>query len=184
MYERLPTNSEVIFDNQNQDQIKDEQQDLEEQEGLLNLNTNHNNDDTKSNVSQMILKKFFELKFVYFQSRPKWLIPVLLVSILCGSAIIGVIAALTYEHSSSTRSLLPLTIDNLFNGTFTPYKSLVKWVNVANSTNGVYGINDDDAIVLVDLTSATNRTLVEHKDVLGVSLLYKFIRYAKFCYLD
>lgn len=66
MYERLPTNSEVIFDNQNQDQIKDEQQDLEEQEGLLNLNTNHNNDDTKSNVSQMILKKFFELKFVYF----------------------------------------------------------------------------------------------------------------------
>lgn len=66
MYERLPTNSEVIFDNQNQDQIKDEQQDLEEQEGLLNLNTNHNNDDTKSNVSQMILKKFFELKFIYF----------------------------------------------------------------------------------------------------------------------
>lgn len=66
MYERLPTNSEVIFDNQNQDQIKDEQQDLEEQEGLLNFNTNHNNDDTKSNVSQMILKKFFELKFVYF----------------------------------------------------------------------------------------------------------------------
>ena len=72
----------------------------------------------------------------------------------------------------------------MFNGTFTPYKSPVKWVNVANSTNGVYGINDDDAIVLVDLTSGTNRTLVEHNDVLGVSLLYKFIRYAKFCYLD
>ena len=66
MYERLPTNSEVIFDNQNQDQIKDEQQDLEEQEGLLNLNTNHNNDDTKSNVSQMIIMKFLELKFIYF----------------------------------------------------------------------------------------------------------------------
>ena len=63
----------------------------------------------------------------------------------------------------------------MFNGTFTPYKSLVKWVNVANSTNGVYGINDDDAIVLVDLNSGTNRTLVEYNDVLGVSLLYKFI---------
>lgn len=67
MYERLPTNSEVIFDNQNQEQLKDEQQDLEEQEGLLNLNTNHiNNDDTKSNVSQMIIMKFLELKFIYF----------------------------------------------------------------------------------------------------------------------
>ena len=102
--------------------------------------------------------------------RP-WIVPAVIAAITIISSVIGTIAAFTYEHHRglAARHKQPLTLDKLFDGTFAADKQSIHWVTPANSTNGVYGVLDDDgSISLVDLTKNSTKTLVEAGQVLDI----------------
>lgn len=97
--------------------------------------------------------------------------PVIIAAITILSSVIGTIAAFTYEHHHGLlRHQQPITLDKLFDGTFAATKHDIKWVSPPNSTNGVYGVQDENgSISLVDLTKNTTKMLVDAGEVLDVS---------------
>ncbi|THU97687.1 dipeptidyl aminopeptidase [Dendrothele bispora CBS 962.96] len=80
------------------------------------------------------------------------------------SGIIGIIAAHTYVGTvyrlPGTRKI---TMDHIFNGTFSVQRQSISWVPEAG--DGVFSISEDGYIKLVDLKSNTTTSLVNTKDV-------------------
>ncbi|KAL0569963.1 Dipeptidyl peptidase 4 [Marasmius crinis-equi] len=97
------------------------------------------------------------------RSSLRFLITTILI-LLGFSALIGLIAARTYV---GTGYRLPgtkkVTMDHIFNGTFSPQRNSVEWVPEAG--DGVFSINDGGIIKLVDLKMNETRNLVDTSDI-------------------
>ncbi|KAL4265734.1 peptidase S9B family protein [Pleurotus pulmonarius] len=87
---------------------------------------------------------------------------VLLVSL---SAIIGMVAAFTYSGANSYHApgVKKITMDHVFNGTFAIESETLRWVPEAG--DGVFSIDSDGSIMLVDLKTNSSRSLVANVDV-------------------
>ncbi|CCO31163.1 hypothetical protein BN14_05198 [Rhizoctonia solani AG-1 IB] len=87
-------------------------------------------------------------------------------SLVLLAVLLGVLAARTYNQTSY-RYRAPgnkhITMDHVFNGTFAADRRSLAWVSEAG--DGVYSIEEDGSIKLVDLSTLTNRTLVKRSDV-------------------
>ncbi|KAI5120961.1 hypothetical protein M0805_001665 [Coniferiporia weirii] len=90
-----------------------------------------------------------------------------LLSLLLMAVVVGIFAAHTYTGNSSARirGSRPLTMDHVFNGTFSAQRSSLRWVPEAG--DGVYADMDGlrGVITLVDLKSNSTRDLVSLKDI-------------------
>ncbi|KAG8746072.1 hypothetical protein FRC10_006175 [Ceratobasidium sp. 414] len=89
-----------------------------------------------------------------------------LASLVLLAILLGFLAARTYNHTSY-RYRAPgnkhITMDHVFNGTFWAQRQSLAWVSEAG--DGVYSIEENGSIKLVDLNTQTNRTLVKRSDV-------------------
>ncbi|KAJ8455895.1 hypothetical protein ONZ45_g18849 [Pleurotus djamor] len=87
-----------------------------------------------------------------------------LVSLVGLSALIGIFAARSYTGSAyHTAGAQKITMDHVFNGTFYAQSQSLRWVPEAG--DGVFSIDLDGQILLVDLKTNSTRTLVDNKDV-------------------
>ncbi|KAG6865647.1 hypothetical protein C0991_000566 [Blastosporella zonata] len=89
---------------------------------------------------------------------------VLLFIIIALSSLIGVFAARSYkgavEYHPGTQKI---TMDHIFNGTFTAQRKSVNWVPEAG--DGVFSIFENGDLKLVDLKTNTTKVLVSSKDI-------------------
>ncbi|KAF8677639.1 Dipeptidyl aminopeptidase [Rhizoctonia solani] len=87
-------------------------------------------------------------------------------SLVLLAVLLGFLAARTYNQTSY-RYRAPgnkhITMDHVFNGTFAADKRSLAWVSEAG--DGIYSIEEEGSIKLVDLSTQTNRTLVKRSDV-------------------
>ncbi|CAE6405098.1 unnamed protein product [Rhizoctonia solani] len=87
-------------------------------------------------------------------------------SLVLLAILLGLLAAKTYNQTSY-RYRAPgnkhITMDHVFNGTFAAERRSLSWVREAG--DGVYSIEENGSIKLVDLSTQTNRTLVKRSDV-------------------
>ncbi|CAL1714024.1 unnamed protein product [Somion occarium] len=82
-----------------------------------------------------------------------------LVSLVALATIIGIFAAFSYTGTSyQIRGTEHITMDHIFNGTFSAHSQSVRWVPEAG--DGVFATTRDGYIALVDLKSNTTRDLV------------------------
>ncbi|KXN86209.1 putative dipeptidyl-aminopeptidase B [Leucoagaricus sp. SymC.cos] len=92
-----------------------------------------------------------------------------LFSLVSFAALIGIIAAYTYTGGTTyhTPGVKKITMDHVFNGTFTPMKKGLRWVPEAG--DGVYAIQEAGYIRLVDLKLNSTRNLVATSDIKDAS---------------
>lgn len=101
------------------------------------------------------------------------------------AAVIGVFAASSYNGTSfRIQGRKTITLDHIFNGTFSVERHSLHWVPEGMSQradgvdsslikaplagDGVFSEQQDGNIILVDLKTGTNKTLVRGKDVQDV----------------
>ncbi|KAG6816533.1 hypothetical protein H0H87_005395 [Tephrocybe sp. NHM501043] len=89
---------------------------------------------------------------------------ILLVIIIALSSLIGVFAARSYKGAVKYRpGTRKITMDHVFNGTFSVDHKSVNWVPEAG--DGVFSIFEGGDLKLVDLKSNTTKVLVSSKDI-------------------
>lgn len=110
-----------------------------------------------------------------------------LVVLVSLSAIIGMVAAFTYSGASSYHApgVKKITMDHVFNGTFAIESETLRWVpegrhilcyevtrldGIPAAGDGVFSIDSDGSIMLVDLKTNNSRSLVANVDVKDVRL--------------
>ncbi|KAF8815432.1 hypothetical protein BYT27DRAFT_7194435 [Phlegmacium glaucopus] len=87
-----------------------------------------------------------------------------LMSLVALAAFIGIIAGLSYDGKSyRTPGVRKITMDNIFNGTFTPSAAQVNWV--AEAGDGVFSLSENGLIKLVDLKTNKTTNLVSWGDI-------------------
>jgi len=87
-----------------------------------------------------------------------------LVSLVSLAAVIGIFAARAYTGTPfRIHGTRHITLDHIFNGTFSANSQSVLWVPEAG--DGVYAISTNDHISLVDLKSNTTKNLVAFEDI-------------------
>ncbi|KAF9511355.1 hypothetical protein BS47DRAFT_1330979 [Hydnum rufescens UP504] len=87
-----------------------------------------------------------------------------LAALITISTLIGVLAARTYSGTAGrSPGRKHITMDDIFNGTFSVKRQSLHWIPEAG--DGVFSVQTDGDIVLVDLKTGINRTLVSHVDV-------------------
>ncbi|KAF8323522.1 dipeptidyl aminopeptidase [Cantharellus anzutake] len=80
------------------------------------------------------------------------------------ATVIGIFAAQSYNGTYfKTRGKRPLSMDHVFNGTFSYDRKYLDWVPEAG--DGVFSVQIGGDIVLVNLDTGTNKTLMSQKDV-------------------
>ncbi|KAG2012084.1 dipeptidyl-peptidase and tripeptidyl-peptidase, variant 5 [Coprinopsis cinerea AmutBmut pab1-1] len=83
---------------------------------------------------------------------------------LVGLAVgIGFIAAVTYTDAPLVQGLRKLTMDHIFNGTFSARTTQLNWVPEAG--DGVFSVSTDGSINLVSLSTNSTRKLVDLADI-------------------
>ncbi|KAG5652732.1 hypothetical protein H0H81_003931 [Sphagnurus paluster] len=95
---------------------------------------------------------------------------ILLAVLLLFSATVGIIAARNYQEVESYRpGTRKLTIDHMFNGTFSQERTSVNWVpeGIRNTVagDGVFSVFEGGDLKLVDLKTNTTKILVSSKDI-------------------
>ncbi|KAF8240208.1 hypothetical protein L208DRAFT_1420424 [Tricholoma matsutake] len=90
---------------------------------------------------------------------------ILLAALVGFAALIGLIAASTYTDSTAYRraGIRKITMDHIFNGTFSAEHKFIHWVPEAG--DGVYSVFEGDIIKLVDLKTNTTTNLVSDGDI-------------------
>ncbi|KAI0758596.1 Alpha/Beta hydrolase protein [Irpex lacteus] len=87
-----------------------------------------------------------------------------LLALVTTAVLIGIFAAFSYRGTSyQVHGSQHLTMDHVFNGTFSPVSGSVRWVPEAG--DGVYATNEGGRIKLVDLKSDNTTDLVALTDV-------------------
>ncbi|KAF8310067.1 dipeptidyl aminopeptidase [Clavulina sp. PMI_390] len=101
------------------------------------------------------------------RKQPPTALRALLISLgalIASAATIGIFAAHSYNGSTfRARGKSQITMDHVMNGTFGAHYGSVNWVPEAG--DGVFSQESHGDIILVDLKSGTNRTLVSRQDV-------------------
>ncbi|PSS03331.1 hypothetical protein PHLCEN_2v4005 [Hermanssonia centrifuga] len=96
-------------------------------------------------------------------SSVRWLI-VCLTALVSTAAVIGVFAALSYRGTSfQIHGSEHITMDHIFNGTFSAHSNYVRWIPEAG--DGVFATSQHGHIALVDLKSNSTTNLVAMADV-------------------
>jgi dipeptidyl aminopeptidase len=121
-------------------------------------------------------------------SRPRLsplrILLILIASLVVLSALIGIYAAWAYQGTgrSRARHRAHITMDHVFNGTFSAKQEQITWVPEGMCTflsrrkridrspvagDGVFSIQQNGEVKLVDLKANSTRTLVSQRDVHG-----------------
>ncbi|TFK73733.1 dipeptidyl aminopeptidase [Pluteus cervinus] len=106
---------------------------------------------------------------VVYKSRPSSLrcLIIFIASVVVFSIVVGVLAANSYVGSTfRTHGSKKITMDHVFNGTFSIQKKSLHWVPEAG--DGVFSIEEGGVIRLVDLKTNVTRTLVTLSDVTDI----------------
>ncbi|KAG8951907.1 hypothetical protein FRC03_012346, partial [Tulasnella sp. 419] len=93
----------------------------------------------------------------------RWLLTAL-GGLLLLATVIGVIAAHSYNGTTFRASgVKPLTMDHIFNGTFSVNRQYLNWVREAG--DGIYSTREGGDIVLHDIRTNSSKILVQRKKV-------------------
>ncbi|KAF8515924.1 dipeptidyl aminopeptidase [Gautieria morchelliformis] len=90
-----------------------------------------------------------------------------LMSLLGLAVVVGIFAGFSSGNSYRTRGSKHITMDHVFNGTFGVERKSLNWVPEAG--DGVFSINDNGVIKLIDLNTNTTTELLKYSDVRDTS---------------
>ncbi|KAF9482998.1 hypothetical protein BDN70DRAFT_874224 [Pholiota conissans] len=97
-------------------------------------------------------------------NTPVRLLAILLVALVLLATLIGIIAGFAYSGTSyRTPGQQRITMDHIFNGTFWASQPDLNWV--AEAGDGVFSLQEQGYIKLVDLKSGVTRNLISTADV-------------------
>ncbi|KAF8585399.1 dipeptidyl aminopeptidase [Ramaria rubella] len=98
------------------------------------------------------------------RSSPARYLIISLASLLGLAVVIGVFTAVTYSGKTArTRGLKHITMDHIFNNSFSVKRQTLNWVPEAG--DGVFSLNENGIIKLTDMKTNQTTELLKHSDV-------------------